>query len=459
MPTRFDPDEVAALATSLAGPVLLPGDADYGIETRGQNLAYAHTPEIVVGAANPDDVVNAVRFAAQHDLPVRMLATGHGSHSAVTDGMIITTRRLRGVSVEADAHTATVGAGVTWGEVQQAAASLGLSTVPGAAPTVGVVGYLLGGGLGPLARSHGFSSDHVRAMHVVTASGELVHASALENQELFWALRGGKGGLGIVTTVELSLVELATLYGGSLFFDAADIATVLRGWVAWARNAPAAVTTSVAIVNMPPLDAVPRPLRGRTVMALRFAYPGDGAEGEKFAAPLAALATPLMGELGVLPAAQIGRIHDDPQEPMPAWSDGLLLDEIDDDFVSTLLALVGPGSQAPLIAVEVRHLGGATARDVPEGSAVGGRTALHALTAVGAPDPSLFETVLPQFMGALREAVQPWTSAETTINFVGNPQNVEDYGRAWPAATAERLREVRRRWDPKGLFAFGPLAH
>src|SRR5690606_19123007 len=148
-----------------------------------------------------------------------------------------------------------IGAGVRWRAVQAAAAAHGLTGITGSSTSVGAIGFTLGGGLGPLARSHGFSSDYVRGFEVVTGTGELVTANADENPELFWALRGGKVGLGVVTTMQLQLVPLATVYAGALYFAEQHIEAALRGWIDWMPTAPDDVTTSISILNLPDLEA------------------------------------------------------------------------------------------------------------------------------------------------------------------------------------------------------------
>lgn len=456
MPTNFESAAVAGLDDATTGSVLLPDSDGYAAETVGYNLAYPHTPDIVVGAETSDDIAAAVRFAVAHDLPVRVFATGHGAHSTVSGGVLINTSRLASVDIDPVSRTATIGAGGVWSDVQAAAAPHGLAGISGSAASVGVVGYLLGGGLGPLARSHGISSDYVRSFDVVTATGEIVVASASENPDLFWALRGGKGGLGVVTSVVIDLVELPGVYGGALWFETDDIDPGLRGWLDYTATAPDSVTTSALIVSFPPLDFIPEPMRGRTLLSLRFAHPGSEDEGVTLAAPLRALATPMMDTLGMLAADQLHLIHSDPEDAAPSWSDGLLLGRLDDSFVDTLLAAAGPSSGAPVLGVELRHIGAATTRDVDEGSAIGGRDAQHTLMVLGAPDPALFDTVLPGYMAGLRAAIAPWTSAETSINFVGNPHDVAEFSRAWSEESRERLASVRQQWDPTGVFAYGP---
>jgi hypothetical protein len=443
----------SSLAERVVGAVHAPTDAGYAPELAGFNTSAVHRPDLVVAAASAEDVVQAVRFAGERGHRVHVQATGHGGHGAVTSGLLISTRRLDGLSIDVASATATIGAGVRWGAVIAGAAEHGLAPVAGSSPTVGVVGYVLGGGLGPLARSHGFSSDYLVRLAVVTGAGDLVEASAESHADLFWALRGGKLGLGVVTEVGLRLVPLRSLYAGALFFDEPHIEAALRAWVDWTATAHARVTTSVAIVRFPARDAVPPPFRGRRLLALRFAYPDDLAEGARLAAPLRAAAPVYLDSLGELPAAQVARIHNDPTDPLPAWTTGMLLGHADQGLASVLLRHFGPDTDPPFVAAEVRHLGEATSRDVAEGSAAGGRAAAFTLSVISAR-PDLFEHVVPAAADRLIAEVQPWLSPETNINFAGKPRSPEHLASAWPAATLARLAEVRRRHDPRRLFAF-----
>jgi hypothetical protein len=290
---------------------------------------------------------------------------------------------------------------------------------------------------------------------VVTAAGP-VTASATENPDLFWALRGGKGGFGIVTSMDFELAELSTLYGGSVFFDAEHIAPVLSTWTEWTKTLPESANSSVVILRLPPLEFIPEPLRGQTVLSVRFAYVGDVAEGKQLFQPIRDAGTTLIDAVGEMPASDIPLIHNDPKDPTPSWDRGMMLDELDADFVAAFLEAAGPDQQLPLIAVEIRHLGGATERDVPEGSAVGGRGGAYTLTLIGVPDPSLFEKVLPATVDGLIAKLEPWISAETTVNFAGGFALPGSYEASWPADTFARLGEVRATYDPDSLFPFGP---
>jgi FAD/FMN-containing dehydrogenase len=447
--------DVSELRARVTGPVFVAGDDGYAEESTSWILNFTHTPDVVVGAASTQDVVEAVQFAAANHLPVRVQDTGHGSHAAITDGVLITTRRLDTIRVDAGARTATIGAGVSWDPVIATAGEHGLAPITGSSGTVGAIGFLLGGGLGPLVNSYGFGSDWVRSFEVVLANGKAVTASADDHPDLFWALRGGKGGLGVVTSATLELVELPTLYGGSLTFDTEHIEAALHGWANYLDTAEPNVSSSVAVVRMPDLPFIPEPVRGRTLLSVRFAYTGDAVTGEKLAAPLRAAAPVYLDELGEMPASAIGAIHNDPPNPTVGWTSGRMLRAIDQDFVTTLLEFVGADKQVPFAAVEVRAFGPGLESDVPGGSAVGGRAARGSLNLVGAPNAELFAVVLPAATDALLGALAPWLSAENNVNFANGFATVQEFRGAWSPETFARLAQVRTTYDPDGLFPYG----
>ncbi len=444
------------LRRTVTGPVLTAADEGFAAELAGFKANVEHHPEVVVGIASAADAAAAVAVAGETGAPIRVLATGHGLGKPVTEGIVITTSRLKGVSIDPVTKTAHIEAGCRWGEVVAAAAEHGLAPITGASATVGCVGMLLGGGFGPLARTYGVASDWVRGFELVTGAGDVVTANATEHPDLFWALRGGKGGFGVVTSVDVELVELSTLYGGSVFFDAPEIDSVIRTWIDWTKTLPEAATTSAIILRLPPLPFIPEPLRGKTVVSVRFAYVGDAAEGEKLFAPIRAAGAVLIDLLGEMPAANIAQIHNDPADPTQSFDRGVMLDELDGDFADAFLGAVGPDQQLPLVAVELRHLGGAVSRDVPEGSAVGGRSGAYTFFMVGAPDPSLFETVLPAVTGQVLDSVQKWTSAVNTVNLADGFVIPGSYEACWPAETRARLDEVRSTYDPQRRFPYGP---
>ncbi len=444
--------DYTAVKSRVSGPVFEPTDPGFADESAGFNLAVVHAPDVVVGAMSASDVAETVRFARANRMRVRVQSTGHGADAPIIGGIIITTSRLDTVSVDRDARIATVGGGARWTSVIAAAADHQLAPITGSSPDVGVTGYLTGGGLGPLARSHGFSSDYVCGFTVVTGTGEIVEATAEENPDLFWALRGGKFGLGIVTEVRVALVELEFLYGGSLFFAAEHMETAARAWVEWTTTARHDVTTSIAVFRFPDFDFIPEPVRGRTLLNLRFAFPGDATEGEVLAAPLRAAAPVYLDTIAVLPMRDVRLIHNDPTDPGPAWASGALVSSIDQDFVTAWLGQLGAAIDTPVLVSEVRHLGEATKTDVVHGSAAGGRPANFTLTVIGAPNPALFAHAVLAAADAIYAAVGPWLAPESNINFVG-VERPGQTGSPWSAQTLTRLAEVRAVYDPDAVFA------
>jgi FAD/FMN-containing dehydrogenase len=451
-------DEVSALRDRVTGAVFVPSDPGFREELATWVTNVEHNPDVVVGAASESDIVEAIRFARANHLTVDVLSTGHGAEAPSPANLIITTRRLLNIEIDPVSRIASLGAGVRWRDLVPAAAQHGLAGIAGASSSVGVVGYLLGGGLGPLARSHGFSSDYVRGFSVVTGDGELVTADESHHPELFWALRGGKRQLGVVTEMRLALVEMSTLYAGSLLFEAESIERVLRVWVDYTASAPDEVTTSVAVMRLPDFPQVPKPMRGKTFLALRFAYAGDAADGEKFASPLRGAAPVFLDSVGRIAVTAMDTIHNDPPDPGPGWVHGRMLSAIDHNFADVLLDLVGPQARVPFVVVELRHLGGATRRDVVGGSAVGGRNADFALALVGVPNPELFTEVLPLAAREIVSALAPWILPITNVNFLSHGGVDVTESSPWPADIANRLDVVRRQYDHDGVFTLGSRA-
>ncbi|WP_348789745.1 FAD-binding oxidoreductase [Leifsonia sp. NPDC080035] len=451
----IDAGTLARLRDTVHGTVFTRGDDGLAAEVACFNPAIRHDPDVVVAARDEHDVAAAVRFARDTGLPVRVQATGHGAEAPITGGLVVSTRALDTLEVDADLRHVRIGAGVRWAPVIAAAAEHGLAPVTGSSTSVGAVGYTLGGGLGPLARSHGFTADWVRGFRVVTADGEVVVADASTHPELFWALRGGKGGLGIVTEMTLELVPLTTLYAGSVFFEGDAIEPAFRAWVDWAAQLSEAATTSAVFLRIPDVDGPPPPLRGRSVLSVRFAFPGDPAEGEELFAPMRAAAPVYLDFVGEIPTTAVATIHNDPEQGAPSWVRGLMLDDFDAADGDALLRLAGPGAQSPFLAVEIRQLGGATARDTHDGTAVGGRDSRYTVSTI-AGDPSTFDALAPAAAASIAEALGHRVSAVTNVNWAADLSDAASFENSWPPAVFERLSAARAEYDPDRVFAFGP---
>ena len=280
------------LRSQVAGPVHGRGDAEALAELAGFNTAVDHAPVAVVGARTPRDVAAAARWATRRGLGVGVHATGHGGRS-YRDVVVVTTRRLTGCIVDAQARTATVGAGVRWETVIAAAAAHGLAPLNASSPTVGVVGYTLGGGVGPLARQYGFAADHVRSFELVTSDGASLHVSPASRPDLYWAVLGAPGSFGVVTRVEFDLVPVRRLYGGSLYFEPEQTPAVLEAFGAWTADVPDATTASIALVAGRSVGGLASAGCGAGAVQLRFAHVGDSETGAAVLAPLRARAGPV----------------------------------------------------------------------------------------------------------------------------------------------------------------------
>ena len=196
----------------------------------------------------------------------------------------------------------------------------GLASLHGSSPSVGAIGYTAGGGIPLLAREYGFAADHVRAVELVTADGRLRRLTEDEDPDLFWAVRGGKGNFGVITAMEIGLVPRNRLYGGGLFFPGERAAEVLSSWREWSLTVPENMSTSLALLRLPPLPEVPEPLRQGLAIHVRIAYTGSAGEGEKLVAPLRSLGARVLDTVAEMPYAAVPSIHMDPPEPIPHYT-------------------------------------------------------------------------------------------------------------------------------------------
>ncbi|CAN5454300.1 FAD-binding oxidoreductase [soil metagenome] len=452
---RLDDVTIAPLRARIAGTVALPQDPTYA-RIMPWNVAVPVQPAAAVFVANAQDVAEAVTFAAANGLTVAVQATGHGALPIGSDTLLVHTGELNGCHVDALNRTAYVGAGVTWQQVLDAATPYGLAAACGSAPGVGVVGFLTGGGIGPLVRSIGLSSDLVRGFELVTGTGEILWVTPQQHAELFWGLRGSKSTLGIVTAVEVELLPIAEFYGGAIYFDAPDASAVLHAWQSWCADLPESVTTSIALQQLPALPGVPPPLAGKFTVAVRYIALGDVAEAERLLAPMRAVATPLIDAVGVMPYAAIGAVHADPPNPMPVHERHALLRELTPQTVDAILAFAGPESGSVQAIVELRQLGGAMARPAPHRSAFCHREAAFTLATIGALVPEI-AALVPVHASQLIAAVAPWSTGGELPNFAPGATQ-ERLARCYDEDTLHWLAALAERYDPSGVFRVGQVA-
>jgi FAD/FMN-containing dehydrogenase len=444
-------EPVDELVRSVRGPVVRPADDGYDEERSGFQTAYRHRPAVIVGAAGPEDVRAAVDFAGARRLPVAVQATGHGLSVPAAGGLLIGTRRMSGIRVDAAARTAWIEPGVRWAQVVDEAARYGLAPLSGSAPDTGAIGYTLGGGLGLLGRKYGFAVDRVQAIDVVTPDARPRHVTPDTEPDLFWALRGGRDNFGVVTGLRIGLVPVTRLYGGGLFFDGALAADVLHAYGRWTKTLPEEMTSAVGLVPFPAVDAVPAPLRGRYLAHVRIAYLGDAEAGERLVAPLRAAGPTVVDTLSEMPYTKGGSIYNDPPAPHGYTGSNVLLNAFGDEVARTVLDLAGPAAPVPCI-VELRHLGGALARTPKVASAVGHRAApylLRVISPVSHPgDGAVHETHRRVFT-----AVAPWSTGGRSLNFIyGDSATAEQVRAAYEPGDHRRLGALKAAYDPGNMF-------
>jgi hypothetical protein len=420
------------------------GEQGYDEEIAGFQTGVRHRPEVVVAAASDQDVVGAVRLARDKGLRVAVQATGHGAREPA-DGVLVTTRRMAGVRIDPVGRTATVEAGARWSAVIEQAAAHGLAPLAGSAPGVGAVGYTLGGGIGLLGRTYGYAADHVTAIDIVTADGRLRHATADTEPDLFWALRGGRVPVGVVTAMTIGLVRVPVVHGGGLHFDAADAEAVYAAFRELTAAAPETLTSSVGMVGLPPIEAIPEPLRGKHILHVRLAstVPLDAA----VLAPLRAL-RPLADRVGEVPAAEVGSIYGDPDFPHAYVGDNVLLDALPADLLHAVRTLAGPGAEVPCV-VDIRHLGGAMARPPTVPNAVPYRKAAYILRVLSpADDVDAARAVHDRVFAA----AAPHAIGRAATFGYGPPPRRSSLPPLFDPATASRLSQVRSQLDPEEVF-------
>jgi FAD/FMN-containing dehydrogenase len=445
------------LRAGLRGTAHAPGEEGYEEARRAWNLAAHQQPALVVVAGGAADVLSAVRFAREAGIGVGVMATGHGVGAPCDGGLLINTSRMRGVRVDPVAKTARVEAGALWTDVVHEAQPHGLAGLMGSSSGVGVVGYTMGGGFGWLGRKYGFNAASVREADIVTADGELVRLSAEDNPDLFWGLGGGGGNFGVVTSLKFDLYPVGTLYGGDLIYPVEKAAGVLEAYARWIEDLPDEMSTGVAFLNIPPLPALPEPLRGKSVIALRGCYCGESPEdGEELLRPVREeLGEAIMDTFGPMPFAAMDSISMDPVDPMGSRQHSEMLGELSPEVIETLVELVGAGSESPLIMLELRQLGGALARTADRLSTMGVGDSKFIMNGVGpAFTPEMAEGVLA-YLARVADATRPFQTGDTYINFMeldgASPERVKA---SYPPEDYQHLVALKDSYDPDNLFRF-----
>jgi FAD/FMN-containing dehydrogenase len=428
--------------------LLFPGDPGWDDARRAWNLAVDQRPAAVALPQTVDDIVAVVEHGRLVGLEVAVQSTGHGAGASLHGTVLVNTSRMTGVAIDPAARVARVAAGAVWADVVDAAVEHGLTALHGSAADVGVVGYTLGGGIGWLARKHGLSSSSVLSAEVVTADGEVVRADRETNPDLFWALRGGGGGFGVVTEIEIALYPVSEVYAGWLVWPIDRADEVLSAWAAWTRDVPDEVTSVGRLLQIPPIPELPEPLRGRQLVVVEAAYLGDAGRGRDLLRPLRDLG-PELDTFATVPARALTELHRDPAGPVPGRGDGCMLDGLDEDTVRRLVSAAAMDGTSPLLSLEVRHLGGALGSPDPNGGVLSHFEAPYVVYAVGVAMSPESTSAIDERIASVRSELAPWLSQRAYLNFA---ERRVDPSAFYPDGSYERLAEIRADVDPDGLF-------
>lgn len=442
---------------SLRGELLLPANPGYDAARRIWNGAIDRHPACIARCTGVGDVVAAVRFARDQGLEIAVRGGGHNvAGTAVCDGgLVIDLSAMRAVWVD-PARTAWVQGGALWGDVDHETQAHGLATTGGIVGHTGVAGLTLGGGIGFLMRKHGLTVDNLLAVEVVTAEGSIVRASADEHPDLFWALRGGGGNFGVVTSFRFALHPVGPIVmAGPVFWAADDTADVLRFYRDFAAEAPDELGTVVRLGTVPPLPVIPEDLHWRPAIAVACCYAGAIDDGERAVRALRRFGTPLVDLLGPSPyAAFQGGLDDTVPHGWHYYWKAANLAGLSDSAIATI-ADHAYTAGSPRSYAAMFHMGGAVARVPHDATAYAGRGVAHniVIDAAWLPDES-GERAAAETAWARRflEALQSHRAGGVYVNFLDSDDGASRVREAYGDQTYRRLAEVKARYDPENVF-------
>jgi FAD/FMN-containing dehydrogenase len=440
------------------GPQITPDHADYDAARAVWNGAVDRRPLLIARCSGTPDVAAAVRFARDHDLEIAVRGGGHNvAGTAVCDGgIVIDLSAMRAVCVDAVGRTASVQGGALWGDVDHETQAHGLATTGGIVGHTGVAGLTLGGGLGFLMRKHGLAVDNLLGAEVVTAEGRIIRASADEHPDLFWALRGGGGNFGVVSSFQFALHPVGpTVMAGPVFWSADDTADVLRFYRDFAAEAPDELGTVVRLGTVPPLPVIPEDLHWRPAVAIACCYAGAVEEGERVVRDLRRFGTPLVDLFAPRPYAAFQSALDD--TVLHGWHyywKAADLAGLSDDAIS-VIADHAYAARSPRSYSAMFHMRGAVARVAQDATAYAGRDVTHniVIDAVWLPEESAAHAAAETaWVRRFFRDLEPHRADGVYVNFLDADDDSSRVREAYGDRTYRRLAEVKAKYDPDNVF-------
>jgi FAD/FMN-containing dehydrogenase len=446
------PLDIEDLRAGVRGTVIGPNDEGYEEARRVYNAMIDRRPAAIVRTANAGDVMTALRAARDSELDVAVRGGGHSvpGFGTCDGGVVIDLSAMRSVRVDPVGRMARAEGGATWGDFNAATHAFGLATTGGIISTTGVAGLTLGGGIGYLARGHGLSVDNLVSADVVLADGRFVIASEREHDELFWALRGGGGNFGVVTSLDFAMHPLVDVYGGPMFFELSEAETILRAYREIIADAPEELGAFPAFQIAPPLPFIPEDRHGDTLIAIVACWAGPLEEGENALKPFHDVAPVVAEHVGPMPYPALNSAFDALLPPgMQHYWKAAFVKELTDDAIA---AHVTHGPDVPFVSstMHVYPINGAAHRVAPDATAFGHRDANFAMVIAGIwPDPRDNERNI-EWVRDYYAAIAPHSEKGAYVNFLAGDDQArvrESYG-----ANYARLAEVKRAYDPDNVF-------
>jgi FAD/FMN-containing dehydrogenase len=451
----LDQAAVQEFSAGVRGPVLSLGDDGYDDARAIWNGLIDRRPALIVQPTGAADVVDAVNFAREHGLTLSIKGGGHNvAGNAVNDGgLVIDLSRMRGVHVDRSTRRVRAQGGATWGDTDRETQLFGLAVPGGVVSTTGIAGLTLHGGMGHLRRKHGLSIDSLLSVDIVTADGELRRASATENEDLLWAVRGAGSNFGVVTSFEFQAHPVGPMVMvGAIFYPLEDVKTLLPAWRDYMATAPDELSSVAICWSVPAEEPFPPELHGAPVFVVAGAYSGSVEDGEPVVQPLRELGEPLIDLSGPWPWLGLQSGFDElyPKGGFYYWkSRGL--DEISEAAIDEI-ADFAARRPSPLTDIVIWHQGGAMSAVGESDTAYGGRATAFLVTGeVSWADPALNDEAIA-WGREFWDAMGKYSSGGLYLNFAGLGEEKEALVKAAYGANYERLAELKAKYDPGNLF-------
>ncbi len=445
---------VQAFKSSLRGELLLPSDDGYDAARKIYNAMIDKRPAMIARCVGAADVITCVNFAREHHLLVSVRGGGHNvaGKAVCDDGLMIDLSRMKGIRVDPIRRTVRAEPGLTWGELNDDLQIFGLAATGAYVSTTGISGLTLGGGLGWLVRKHGLTVDNLLSADIVTADGRLLIASATENEDLFWCVRGGGGNFGIVASFEFKIHPAGTVLAGLVIHPLARAREALQFWREYEATAPEELTAAALLFNFPDDPSVPENLRGAPIVAMGGVYAGPLEAGEKALRSLRDYGPPAADIFQPMPYSAAQKMADFlwPPDFYNYWKSSFLTG-CSDGAIDIMLDFFAR-APSPRTVVVIEHNGdGAMSRVAELETAVGHRTWPYNLLLTSIWSDARDSEVNIRWTREFWDAMQPFMADAVYVNYLGE-EGEERIRSAYGVAKYERLVALKKKYDPTNLF-------